>query len=186
MSAEGLKSAVLAAVRDEADQIVGKARAAAEKQKELAAQQAQRVARDILEQARHQAGEERLRALAALERETRLAVLSAKNELLEQAFARAAERFRSLPAEGLRGLYRGELEALDLEGATVLVPKGAKAAFEALLGSRAQVREDPALQAGFIVTRSDFRLDRSLDSRLEEVRAELRPRAAELLFGDRE
>jgi vacuolar-type H+-ATPase subunit E/Vma4 len=186
MSAEGLREAVLGKARGEAAQIVAQARAAVEKEREQAAQQAQRGAAALLAQARLQAEAERQQALAALERETRLEVLSAKNELLDKAFALAGERFRALPAERLRELFGSELEGLDLAGATVLVPPGARALFQSLLGSRAEAREASSLQAGFVVERSDFRLDRSLAARLGELRAELRPRAAELLFGERE
>jgi vacuolar-type H+-ATPase subunit E/Vma4 len=183
MSAEGLKNAVLEATRREAGQIVAQARAVAQQDGKQAAEQVERGSADTLEQARLQAAREREQALAALEREQRLETLAAKNTLLERAFARAAEGFRALPLDRLRALYRGELAAIDLEGASLRVPRGAKAEFEALVAGRAKVEEDPALPAGYIVQRSDFRLDMSLAARLEGIRAELRPRIAELLFG---
>jgi vacuolar-type H+-ATPase subunit E/Vma4 len=117
-----------------------------------------------------------------LEREQRLEMLAAKNRLLEQAFAGAAEGFRGLPAERLRELYREELASTDLRDAGLRVPPGAKPEFEALLEGRARVEEDPALDAGYIVVRSDFRLDRSLAARLAEIRAEMRSKIAQLLF----
>lgn len=183
MSAEGLKNAVLEAARREAGQILAQARVAADQQSKQGMELAGRAAAEALEQARLQAAREREQELAALEREQRLAVLSAKNNLLEQAFAKAAESFRALPLERLSALYRGELAAIDLEGASLQVPRGQKAQFEALVARRAKVEEDPALQAGYIVQRSDYRLDRSLAARLEEIRTELRTRVAELLFG---
>jgi V/A-type H+-transporting ATPase subunit E len=182
MSAEGLKNAVLETARREAGQLVAQAKAAAEQEGRQAAEQAQRAAAAILEQARLQAKREREQALAALEREQRLETLAAKNQLLEQAFAKAAEGFRTLPRERLRELYRAELAAIDLLGATLRVPRGAKAEFEALLGGSSRIEEDSALEAGYIVLRSDFRLDRSLAARLAEIRAEMRPRVAALLF----
>jgi V/A-type H+-transporting ATPase subunit E len=183
MSAEGLKNAVLEAARREAGQILAQARVAAEQQSKQAAEMAARAAAEAVEQARLQAAREREQELAALEREQRLEILAAKNNLLEQAFAKAAESFRALPPDRLRTLYRGELAAIDLEGASLRVPRGLKAEFEALVAGRARVEEDPELQAGYIVQRSDFRLDRSLAARLEEIRTELRTRVAELLFG---
>lgn len=182
MSAEGLRNAVLDTARGEAGRLVAQARAAAEQQGRQAEGQAQRAAGAILEQARLQAAREREQALAALERERHLETLAAKNQLLEQAFARAAEGFRTLPRERLRELYRAELAATDLQGASLRVPRGAKAEFETLVGGRARVEEDSVLEAGYIVVRSDFRLDRSLAARLEEIRTELRPRVAGLLF----
>jgi V/A-type H+-transporting ATPase subunit E len=182
MSSEGLKNAVLEKARLEAGRLVEEARAASEEASRQAEEQSRRAAAAILEQARLEAAREREQALAAQEREQRLQILEAKNRLLEQAFARAAEGFRGLPRERLAELYRAELSASDLKDASLRVPRGARAEFEALLGGRARVEEDPALDAGYIVVRRDFRLDRSLAARLAEIRSELRPRIAQLLF----
>ncbi len=182
MSAEGLKNAVLEKARRDADQLVTQARAAADQEARQAEEQSRRAAAAILEQARLQAAREREQALAALEREQRLEILAAKNQHLERAFARAADAFRTLPRERLRELYKAELAGLDLKSASLLVPRGAKAEFEALVAGRAKVEEDPALPAGYVVVRSDFRLDRSLAARLEEIRTELRTMVAALLF----
>ncbi len=182
MSAEGLKNAVLEKARREAGRLVAEAEAAAQQEARQAEEQARRSAAEIQEQARWQAAREREQALAALEREQRLQTLAAKNQLLEQAFAGAADAFRGLPRERLAELYRAELTAIDLQGASLRVPPGAKAEFEALLDGRARIEEDPALEAGYIVARSDFRLDRSLAARLADIRAEMRPKIAALLF----
>jgi V/A-type H+-transporting ATPase subunit E len=186
MSAEGLKKAVLEAARGEAEGIIVRARADAESGLKQATELAEREAAAHLEQARLQAEQERRQALAARERENRLETLQAKNRLLEQAFTRAAEAFRALPMDGLKELYRRELAAVDLQDATVRVPRNTKADFEALTDKRCRVEEDPALEAGYIVERRDFRLDRSLAARLQEIRSELRPRVAGLLFGTEE
>ena len=186
MSAEGLKSAVLEKARREAGQLVQQARAAAQQEAGQAEEQARRTAAAILEQARLQASLEREQALAALEREQRLETLAAKNQLLEQAFARAAKGFLNLPRERLAELYRAELAAVDLQDASLRVPRGTRAEFESLLAGQAQVQEDPALQAGYVVVRSDFRLDRSLEARLADIRAEMRPKIGQLLFGAEE
>ncbi len=186
MSAEGLKNAVLEKARREAGQLVEQARAAAAQEASQAEEQTRRSSAAVLEQARLEAAREREQTLAAVEREQRLEVLAAKNRLLEQAFARAAEGFRRLSAERLAELYRTELEAIDLREASLRVPRGARAQFEALLGGRATVEEDPSLEAGYVVVRSDYRLDRSLSARLAEIRSEMRPRVAQLLFDTEE
>jgi vacuolar-type H+-ATPase subunit E/Vma4 len=186
MSAEGLKSAVLDKARREAGQVLAQARASSEQGDRQAEEQSRREAAAILEQARLEASREREQALAALQREQRLQTLAAKNRLLEQAFAGAVEGFRGLPAQRLRELYREELASLDLRDAGLRVPPGAKPEFEALLEGRARVEEDPAVEAGYIVVRSDFRLDRSLAARLAEIRAQMRPKIAQLLFESEE
>ena len=183
MSAEGLKKAVLDAARGEADQIVAQARSSAETVRKQALEQAERTAASQLEHTRQQSAQESQQAMAERERGIRLETLSAKNQLLEQAFKRAAEAFHALPLDQLKNQYRGELAALDLQDAVVHVPHRAKAEFESLVGGRCQVAEDPSLDAGFVVAHRDFRLDRSLAARLEELRTELRTQVAELLFG---
>lgn len=183
MSAEGLKKAVLDAARGEAERLIAQARAAAQSAHKQATEQAERAAAARLEQARQQAAQEHLQALAVRERENRLETLAAKNRLLEQAFARAADAFRALPLEGLKELYRRELAAIDLQEAVLRVPRGTRAEFEALASKRCRVEEDPSLEAGYVVERKDFRLDRSLAARLDEIRGRLRPQVAGLLFG---
>jgi vacuolar-type H+-ATPase subunit E/Vma4 len=183
MSAEGLQRSVLDKARSEAAGILERARAESEASRTLVLSEAQKSAAELVLAARQKSAVERQQALAAQERETRLETLSAKNRLLDEAFQQAAAAFKQLPAKDLRALYSQELDTIDLKDATVYVPRQTRSDFEATLKGRARVEEDPSLEAGFLVARKDYRLDRSLAARMEEIRAELRPRVAELLFG---
>ncbi len=184
MSAEGLKKAVLEKARGEASKILAQARSEAETSRARMLEEARNSALELVQAARQKSAQDRQQALAAQEREMGLESLKARNNLLDEAFRQAAAAFKALPASELRALYGRELEGMQLEKATVFVPRQARSDFEALLKGRARVEEDPALEAGYIVARKDYRLDRSLAARMEEIRAELRPRVAELLFGD--
>jgi vacuolar-type H+-ATPase subunit E/Vma4 len=184
MSAEGLKKAVLDKARSEAEQILAKAKSEAETNRARMLEEASNSAKEIVQASRQKSAQDRQQALAAQEREMGLESLKARNNLLDEAFRQAAAAFKALPAQELLALYSRELEGMDLEAATVYVPRQARSDFEALLKDRVRVEEDPALEAGYIVARKDYRLDLSLAARMEEIRAELRPRVAELLFGD--
>ena len=182
MSAEGLRKNVLDNARAEADEILEQAEAEATAMLVSAREHAEAVAAEIVGKARREADHARTRALSTFEREIRLKTLEEKNRLLEEAFARAAAAFKSTPLNQLRGLYQTELAAIDLASSTVHVPPGAKAEFEAILAGRAGVQEDPSVQMGCVVVHADFRLDRSLAARLEEIRSEMRSQVAGMLF----
>jgi len=183
MPAEGLRKAVLERARAEAAEIEAAARARAEEIAAAARREAERAAAEIVERARREAAEARARAISAQERESRLAALEARNRLLDEAFEAAARRFEAAPAEELAALYRRELEGTELAGAVVKVPRGRSAEMERIVAGRARVEEDPAIDAGYIVVREDFRLDRTLSARLAEATGSLRAELARLLFG---
>jgi vacuolar-type H+-ATPase subunit E/Vma4 len=183
MSAEGLKKAVLDRARSEAAKILSQAKSEAEASRTRVLDEARKSASELVQAARQKGAQDRQQALAAREREMGLESLAAKNNLLEEAFRQAAAAFKALHAQELRALYGRELEGIDLKDATVFVPRQARSDFEAMLKGRVRVEEDPSLEAGYVVARKDYRLDRSLAARMEEVRAELRTRVAELLFG---
>ena len=121
-------------------------------------------------------------AVPTVEREVRTRALEEKNRLLDEAFSRAAREFARLGAEDLRELYGGELRELDLRGARLLVPKGSGKTFKAFLRGAGRVEEDASIRAGYVVLHEDFRLDRTLEARLEELRAEMRAELARTLF----
>jgi vacuolar-type H+-ATPase subunit E/Vma4 len=184
MSAEGLRKSVLDKARAEADEILERAQEEANAALASATELADQAAAETVAKARRDAERARQRALSSLERDMRLKTLEEKNRLLEEAFARAATAFKAEPVQQFRSLYQKELAPLDLTGATVLVPRGAKAEFDALLAGRAAVKEAPAIEAGYIVEHAAFRLDRSLAARLEEIKAELRSEVAGVLFAE--
>jgi vacuolar-type H+-ATPase subunit E/Vma4 len=183
MSSEGLSKAVLERARAEAQQIVAAAKKDAEASQKAAADRAERDAGDVLDRARRAAAEARSRERSSLEREMRLKALEQKNLLLERVFTDAAARFRSLPADELRSLYRGELEGVKLEGATLRVPAGGSGLFGEAQSRGARLQEDQAIDGGYVVEGADFRLDRTLAARIADLRATLRGELAQVLFG---
>jgi len=186
MSAEGLKKAVLDRARGEAAKILAQAKSETDANRTQMLDETRKSASELVQAARQKGAQDRQQALAAREREMGLESLTAKNALLDEAFRQAAAAFKALPAQELRALYSRELYSIDLKDATVCVPRNARGDFEVILKGRARVEEDPSLEAGYVVARRDYRLDRSLAARMEEIRAELRPQVAEFLFGDKQ
>ena len=184
MSAEGLKKAVLERARAEADEILSRARGEVETTIAAARERAERSAKEAVEKAERESGEARSRAVSSVEREIHMKALEGKNRLLDEAFSRAAGGFAGLPFEEIRELYRKELEGLDLQGATVCVPPGAKKEFKSLLGGAARIEEDASLEAGYMILHEDFRLDRSIEARLEELKRQMRSELAQMLFAE--
>ena len=182
MPAEGLRKAVIERARAEAQEILARAKSEADAARASTRERAGREAAEAVENARREAAEARKRALSAVEREMRLKLLEEKNRLLEEAFSRAAQAFARLPVEELRDLYAKELEGMELPGTRVRVPARAGREFEPLLKGRAAVEEDASLDAGYVVVREDFRLDRSLAARLGDLKSEMRSELARLLF----
>jgi vacuolar-type H+-ATPase subunit E/Vma4 len=184
MSSEALRDSVISKAREEAARLLAEAGQKAEQARQAVQAEAQKAASEILQRARQQAAQEREREVAAVERELRLHTLEEKNRLLAEAFEMAASGFRELPPQQRQKLYREELKGIDLEGATLHVPPGRRGELAGMLREKARLKEDPELEAGYIVMGRDFRLDRSLAARLDDIRGEMRPRLAAILFGD--
>lgn len=183
MSTEGLKKLVLEKAREEATELLERARKRAEEIRSSARRQAERSASEIVARARAEAEASGSRARSALSRELGMRALEGRNRILDEAFERAARAFKEAPPEELQRLYRSELEGLELSGAVVKVPVGRASEMSSILEGRARVEEDPSIDAGYIVLREDFRLDRTLQARLAEARELLKTELARMLFG---
>jgi vacuolar-type H+-ATPase subunit E/Vma4 len=182
MSADGLKKAVLDRARAEAEGILAQAKKDAEGMAAAAGERAERVSKDVLDAAKRDAARTRAREVSALDRELRLKSLASKNALIDSVFVKAQEMFRQLPASDLGGMYAKELDAVDVAGATLLVARGASSQFASAQAKGATLREDDAVSAGYILVRDDFRLDRTLKARLDELRSTMRGELAKTLF----
>ena len=179
MSAEGLKNAVLETARREAGQIVAQARAAAEQEDKQAAVQVQRSAADDPGTGPSPGG---ARAGAGAGRPGARTAPGDPGGQEQAAGAGLRQGSRRLPrpAEGSapRAVSRGTGGDRPAGGQPAGPAWRQRRSSRPCSAGRARVEEDPALEAGYIVVRSDFRLDRSLAARLEEIRTELRTKVA--------
>jgi len=184
MPFSGVEKAVVEKAKKEAAEIVVRAKKEAEAAVSAAGQRADKEAADTVAKAKSEAEEQHQRALSALERDMRLTSLEEKNRLLEEVIQKAAEQFKSVKPEKLAGICAKELEEADTAGATLRVAPGTKELFRAFSSKGVKVEEDSAIEAGYVLVRDDFRLDRTLKTRLDEVRTEMRTELARMLFED--
>jgi len=177
-----MKKAVLDKARSEAAEILSRTRKEADDLMASAAKQARKNASAILEKARTESGEESEREIAAFERSMRLKALEEKNTLIDEVIERAGANFKALPSTKLMEFYSAELQPFDLSASTLRVPKGTGGLFAPMVAKGARIDEDAALEAGFVLVKEHFRLDRSLKARLDEVRSEIKSQIARILF----
>lgn len=182
MTAEGLKRAVLERAGEEAEKIIAEAREKAGAIMESARKEAEGRAAEILSKASRESEEEARRELGRIERELRLEMLREKNRMVEEVLDHAAERFRNLSQTELTELFRSEVEGLDLAGAIVRVPRGMRGCCEPFAAAGADIGEDDSLDGGYVIEHEDFRLDRSLAARMNEIRAGMKTELARMLF----
>jgi vacuolar-type H+-ATPase subunit E/Vma4 len=184
MPFSGVEKAVIEKAKKEAAEIAARAKKEAQAAVTSAAQRAEKEAAETTAKARSDAEEETRRAMSGLEHEMRLKGLEEKNRLLEEVIQKAAEQFKRLKPEKLAGIYGKELETTDVSGAMLMVAPGTKDLFRAFAAKGVKVAEDSAIEAGYVLVRDDFRLDRTLKTRLDEIRAEMRTELARILFED--
>jgi len=180
----GVEKAVIEKAKKEAAEIAARAKKEAEAVVTSAVQRAEKEAAETTAKARSDAEEEARRTISGLEREMRLKGLEEKNRLLEEVIQKAAEQFKKLKPEKLAGIYGKELETADMAGSALKVAPGTKDLFRAFAAKGVNVAEDSAIEAGYVLARDDFRLDRTLATRLDEIRAEMRTELARMLFED--
>ena len=112
MTMEKVQAAVLAKAEAEAARIIDEARADGEIRLDAARAEAQAAYDAALAAARVRAERDAARELGRARQEGRLAVLAAKNAVLDSVFTRARETFRAMNDSDYRGLVGGWLKSL--------------------------------------------------------------------------
>jgi V/A-type H+-transporting ATPase subunit E len=182
MSLDGLKKAVLDKARADAREILQRAAAQAAALTAAAEKDASAAAAEIVDAAQRKAEEIRMRAVSGAQREARMKLLGERNRILDEVFERA---YDVLKKEDIAALYAKELQSMDLTGAVILVPPRDKAQFEKIIaGTEAVVEADAGIDAGCIVVREDFRIDRTLRSLLAEALEDMQADIARTLFSE--
>jgi vacuolar-type H+-ATPase subunit E/Vma4 len=194
MTMEKVQAAVLAKAEADAAGIVEKARREAEARVEAARAEAQAAYEAVLAAAKARAERETARELGRARHEGRLAVLAAKNAVLDGAFARARETFRAANDWDYRGLLGGWLKSLPAEtgGALRVNPReisrfprdfvdwineGRSGA-----GRFTDVIPDPAVPDGVVLEGADFTVDFTVERRLARMRESLAAELSRELF----
>lgn len=195
MSFEKVEAVIIAEAEVEAKRILDKA---SEERENLLAQSrdtCSRVFEDDIKRAQSAEDAETARQTGLTRHEGRLAVLHAKNAMIDEVFLMAAEKIRSLPPKGYLEMMAGWLKAFPAEvGGTLRVsPRDAELFSGAFLekinaarpekGKITAVESDRRIDGGFIVEGADFSVDSTIVSKLKELRESLSGGIARELFG---
>lgn len=150
----------------------------------------------IREEYRQKGQDEVRRIISQAEMETKLRLLSAKQELVTIAFARGREKLAALPEKTKRTLYRKNLLAAVEEGTeTVAVADSERGLWTNLLQEvnkelvkkglpgQLKLEEKPAsILGGFLLQGKNFEINGSFEAMLAAVEERLRPEVARILF----
>ena len=191
---EQIRGAVHAEASAEAARILQEARAQverlfddarrAEEDKGLARRDAERIRRE----------QEAAREIARAQQASRLALLEARNRVIDRIFARVREDIFRLHPERHVKMLRAWLAALDpsAAGEIVAAPRDARALATLIEeANRARAREaritlsgeTAPFESGFIFRTARYEIEKSLDAWLVERKAEMSPRIEKELFG---
>ncbi|NPV54427.1 MAG: hypothetical protein HPY71_13075 [Firmicutes bacterium] len=200
---EGL-SRLKGRILEEARAAAGEARAAAQKKAEAILQEARVLAErrrdEMLGRAREEAAGRKQRMITLAELEARKAILSAKEELIEEVFREGLQALLDLD----EGSYRAMLKGMILDAA----PAGARE-IEVILSARDRERlgqafldevseglraargsgrlvmstETRGLAGGFILKTQAMEINSSMEAVVAGEREELLARVADILFG---
>jgi vacuolar-type H+-ATPase subunit E/Vma4 len=194
MTMEKVQAAVLAKAEADAAGIVEDARRDADARVEAAGAQAQAAYEAAIAAATARAERETARELGRARHEGRLAVLAAKNAVLDGVFARARDAFRATNDWDYRGLLGGWLKSLPAEtgGALRVNPRETKRFPREFVdwinegrsgpGRFTDVVPDPAVPNGLVLEGADFTVDFTVERRLARLRESLAAELSRELF----
>lgn len=196
-SVEQIREAVQAEAAAEAARILQEARAQVERLLDDArrAEEEKGLARRDAERTRRE--QEVAREIARAQQSSRLALLEARNRVIDRVFARVREEIFRLPPEQYVKMLRAWLLELDLSsaGEIVAAPRDARALATLIEeANKARARElqlalsgeAAPFESGFIFRTARYEIEKSLDAWLEERKAEMAPKIEKELFGDGE
>ncbi len=195
--ADKLKEKILAEAQSYADGVLGEAgqraaQAVAKGEQETAARK-----KALLEQFSRQAEERRRRAVTIAELDARKAILSAKEEMIEDTFTQALGRLQNLDDSSYREIVSPMLLAAAQSGREEIIVSAhdrarytpdfiaevnkalAQQGKEGKLTLSDKTRE---MQAGFVLRAGDIEINASFGSILRMQRDQLEPEVAAVLF----
>lgn len=195
--ADKLKEKILAEAQSYADGVLGEAgqraaQAVAKGEQETAARK-----KALLEQFSRQAEERRRRAVTIAELDARKAILSAKEEMIEDTFTQALGRLQNLDDSSYREIVSPMLLAAAQSGREEIIVSAhdrarytpdfiaevnkalAQQGKEGKLTLSVEARE---MQGGFVLRAGDIEINASFNSILRMQRDQLEPEVAAVLF----
>ena len=193
---EKITGKILSSAQDSADEILSEARAEATSIIEKAKNEAEIQSADILEKAGKDAEEIVKRRISVAELECRKRTLSAKQEMVEAAFAEAEKKLTSMPKDKYLDFLAGLLEKNAAGGEEIVLNSKDKDELglklvahvliqnaKALKLSMPKISDDTAnINGGFILRKGNIEYNSSLSTILNSNREDLLPMVAAKLF----
>jgi len=194
MSFDNVERSVLDDARKDAEKILSNARKECDELLARAREENKKKLEEALQQAEAAEARETSRQIGVARHDGRLAVLDAKNQVIDEVFKKTAEYLRSLGRDDYRNLLSGWIKSLSPEiGGTIRVnPKDSILFDDAFMkrinkgragqGLFTGVVPDPEISGGFMVEGDTYTVDFSLDSKLAELRRSVAGELAKELF----
>lgn len=193
---ENITGRIAADAQAEAEALLAGARTQAEGIARQWADQAQKEAADILSRGQAIADERRERLISVARMEGKKLLLSARQEMIGQAFDRALEKLRSLPQEEYADLLSGLCAKAAVTGREEIIFSekdkagvGAKVVDKAneLLGATGKLtvsKETRPIRGGVILSDGGVEVNCGFDTLVRLARPELERQVAQVLFED--
>ncbi|MDD5556297.1 MAG: V-type ATP synthase subunit E family protein [bacterium] len=190
-----VRAAVLAEAEAEAARIAAEARAQLDRLLAEGRREDEERARVRLEEERAAIEGEAMREVARARREARMALLAARNRVLDEVMKGAREELLRTSPERYGAMLRRWIEGIDAPEGGEIVPGAEDAEVVAEIagdlnrerpaGRRLSVSAERApFERGFLFRTARFGVERSLDGWLEERKRERIPALDRELFGD--
>ncbi|MEE8110433.1 MAG: V-type ATP synthase subunit E [bacterium] len=197
MGLDEIKTRVLDEARQKADARLEAARREAEAVRSQGERAAEETERRLLQKARLDAEAKRERIVTDARMTAQKAVLSKKQEALEEVFRTAMESFADSGADLREALNGAILDAVETGEETLLLPPADREEWGGSLvdelnreladrGRKGAVRlseEDPGIASGAVLRRAGVEVNLSLEVMARQARERLEDSVAELLFG---
>ena len=190
-----IRGAVRGEAETEAARILAEAREQLERMLDEFRRDEEGKALAAVEAERRRLAQESFREISRAQRGARLALLAARNRVIDEIFSRARAEALHLPEGRYREILRRWLVAVDAPGGGEVIPARRDAALvERLVGEVNASRPAAAalvvsaarapFESGFVVRTAQFEVEWSLDEWMGEQKREMAPRLERELFGE--
>jgi len=182
MSLSKVESVIIDEVRTEAEKIVAKAKKESEASLAQFREAASREIDEAVQREETAAARETARQLGIARQEGRMAVLEAKNRVIETVFSKVSDKLNGLDSTEYLAMIEGWLNNLppDIGGEIILNPRDEKLVTDSFLaavnknrsesGKLTGISFDPGIERGFMIKGHNFSADFTFETLIGKVR----------------
>ncbi len=192
---EQIRKAVREEASAESARILQEARAEVDRLLEDSQKAEEETGRARREGERTRREQENAREIARARQSSRLALLDARNKIIDEVFAQVRREVLHLPQERYRKVLRAWLAEIEpASGGEIIAAPRDASMLEALVkeanggrGAESQLvisKEKAPFESGFVFRTPRYEVKKSLDSWIEEQKREMSPQIERELFGE--